>query len=113
MEHFFGYLALAALCAAAVFSSFPLWRSATLSPDAIQRRVWWTCCAVATVSLFLSQVPEWGRAFFVSVMAGMTLVAIAGFRTNFLKINGRIYAAFHLNRRPDRPPALHAGDESE
>jgi len=35
---------------------------------------------------------------------------VAGFWTNFVKINARVYSAFHLNRRPDRPPAL--GDEA-
>ncbi|MCX2934961.1 hypothetical protein ORI20_32385 [Mycobacterium sp. CVI_P3] len=106
MQEIFGYSALVALAAAAIFSNFPLWKSATLSPDSIERRVWWTCCAAATVLMFLSQLPDWKSGLFVSIMAALTLVIIAGFWTNFLKINGRVYAAFHRNRRPDRPPAL-------
>lgn len=108
MQEVFGYLTLAALGAAAIFSSFPLWKSARLSPDSIERRVWWTCCAVATVSVFLSQWPQWGRALFGSIMVALALVAVAGRWTTFIKIKGRIYAA---SARPDRPPALASEDE--
>lgn len=110
MQEFFGYSTMAALGAAAIFSSFPLWKSVTLSPDSIERRVWWTCCAVATVSLFLSQLPDWGLGLFVSVMMAVALFFVAGLWTNFIKINGRVYGAFHSNH-PDRPPALAADDE--
>lgn len=105
MQEVFGYSAIAALGAAAVFSSFPLWKSAKLSPDSIQRRVWWSCCAAATVSVFFSQLPYWPGGLFAATMTALALIAIAGFRTNFIKINGRVYGAFSQDQ-PDRPPAL-------
>lgn len=108
MQAVFGYSALAALAAAAVFSSFPLWKSATLSPDSIERRAWWTCCAVATVLVLLSQLPAWGRGLALSVVTAVVLVIIAGRWTTFIKINGRIYSA---SIRPDRPPALAPVDD--
>jgi hypothetical protein len=105
VREYFSYVALAALGFAAIFSSFPLWKSATLSPDSIQRRVWWTACAVAAASLFLSQLPDWSSGLFMAIMLGIALFFVAGFWTNFIKINGRVYSAFQSNR-PDRPPAL-------
>ncbi|EHB55910.1 hypothetical protein MycrhDRAFT_3104 [Mycolicibacterium rhodesiae JS60] len=108
LQEIFGYSAMAALGAAAVFSSFPLWRSATLSPDSIKRRVWWTCCAIATVSVFLMQWPDWGRGLFASILLALALVAVAGRWTTFIKINGRVYGA---SSRPDRPPALAPVDD--
>ena len=112
MQHFFIYTALAALAAAAIFSSFPLWKSATLSPDAIERRVWWTCCAVAAVSLFFSQLPDWKSGLFMSIMTAVALFFVAGLWTNFVKINGRVYGAF-THGRPARPPALAALDDED
>ncbi|MCX2934957.1 hypothetical protein ORI20_32365 [Mycobacterium sp. CVI_P3] len=112
MQEIFGYSALVALAAAAIFSNFPLWKSATLSPDSIERRVWWTCCAVATASVFLSQTPQWGRALFASIMLALALVAVAGRWTNFIKIKGRVYGA-SSNGRPDRPPALARDDDRD
>ena len=88
-----------------------LWKSATLSPDSIQRRVWWTGCVTGTILLGLSQLPDWRSALFVSIGFTLALLAVALFWTNFVKINGRIYAAFHLQRRPDRPPALREDQE--
>jgi hypothetical protein len=108
VQQVFGYTAIGALGAAAIFSSFPLWKSTTLSPDSIERRVWWTCCGAATVSMFLLSWPEWGRGLFASIMTALALVAIAGRWTTFIKIRGRIYSA---SPRPDRPPALAADDE--
>jgi hypothetical protein len=108
MQQVFVYTTIAALGAAAIFSSFPLWRSATLSPDSIERRVWWTCCAVATVSAFVSQWPEWGQGLFASIMLALALAAVAGRWTTFIKINGRVYGA---SPRPDRPPALADEDD--
>ena len=108
MQEIFGYSALAALGAAAIFSSFPLWRSATLSPDSIQRRVWWTCCAIATVSALLWQLPNWGQGLFSSIMLAVALFFVAGRWTNFIKIHGRVYGA---SSRPDRPPVLASADD--
>lgn len=110
MQQVFGYSTIAALGAAAILSSFPLWKSATLSPDSIERRVWWTCCAIATVSAFAWQWPEWGQGLFASIMLALALVAVAGRWTTFIKIKGRIYAA---SIRPDRPPALAPADDPD
>ena len=113
MQQAIGYTAVAALACGTLLSSFPLWKSATLSPDSIERRVWWTGCAIAIPLMFLSQLPNWHGGLFVAIMASVTLVGIAFFWTNRIKINGRIYAAFSLNRRPDRPPALANDEEAE
>ncbi|MCX2934780.1 hypothetical protein ORI20_31430 [Mycobacterium sp. CVI_P3] len=111
MQHVFGWTALIAFAAGTILSMFPLWKSATLSPDSIKRRVWWTGCAIVTVSLFWSQLPYWQGGLFVSVMTALGLFAVAGFWANFIKINRRIYGAFAYDR-PDRPPTL-APQETE
>ncbi len=112
MQQLFGWIALVALAAGTTLSMFPLWKSATLSPDSIKRRVWWTGCAVTSISLFLSQLPYWQGGLFAAIMTAVALFFVAGFWTNFIKINGRVYGAFSHNR-PDRPPALAQVDEDQ
>ena len=90
---------------------FPLWKSANLSPDAIERRVYWTGSSIGAALLFVSRFPDWRQGLFVSVAAAVALLAIAFNWTNHIKINGRIYSAFNNNRRPDRPPALAPVDD--
>lgn len=111
MQMILGYAGLAAIAGGLTLSMFPLWKSATLSPDSIERRVWWTGCVTGTILLGLSQLPDWRSALFVSIGLALALLAVALFWTNFVKINGRIFAAFHLQRRPDRPPALRRSDD--
>jgi hypothetical protein len=103
---------MGALGAVAIFSSFPLWKSATLSPDSIERRVWWTGCAAAAVLMFVAQLPDWKSGLFVSIMTAVALFFVAGLWTNFIKINGRVYGAFNHNR-PDRQPALAPAEDEE
>ncbi|WP_163696969.1 hypothetical protein [Mycolicibacterium sarraceniae] len=112
MQQTLAYAAIGALGVGAIFSSFPLWKSATLSPDSVERRVWWTCCAATAVLLFFSQLPDWRSGLFVSIMTAVALFFVAGFWTNFVKINGRVYGAFSQGR-PDRPPALAQSDGDE
>ncbi len=111
MHNTLGYTGLAAIIAGGILSMFPLWKSATLSPDSIERRVYWTGCAIGTPLLFLSQFPDWPRGLFFACGAAVALLAIAFQWTNHIKINGRIYSAFNNNRRPDRPPALADEDD--
>lgn len=103
------WLALSGLVLGTVLSWFPLWKSATLSPDSIRRRVYWIGCGVAVLAMFLSAVPDWPSAVFASGATALALVVLAWRWTNHLKINGRVWAASAADRRPDRPPAL-AGD---
>ncbi|BBZ79337.1 hypothetical protein MANY_46740 [Mycolicibacterium anyangense] len=63
--------------------------------------------------MFLSQLPNWRGGLFVAIMASVTLCGIAFFWTNRIKIHGRIYAAFAINRRADRPPALADDQDAE
>jgi hypothetical protein len=112
MQQTLMYAAMGAIGVGTIFSTFPLWKSATLSPDSIERRVWWTGCAAAVVLLFFSQLPEWRSGLFVSIMTAVALFFVAGLWTNFIKINGRVYGAFSHNR-PDRPPALAELDDDE
>ncbi|WP_445167171.1 hypothetical protein ACTXG7_25685 [Mycolicibacterium sp. Dal123E01] len=111
MQHAFSYTGLAAIIAGGILSMFPLWKSATLSPDSIERRVYWTGCAVGTPLLFLSQLPAWPQGLFFAIGTAVALLAIAFQWTNHIKINGRIYSVFNNNRRPDRPPALAPVDD--
>jgi hypothetical protein len=85
---------------------FPLWKSARLSPDSIQRRVYWTCTAAAAVLCLLAELPDWRAALFVSIGVTLALFAVALNWTSHVKIGGRIYAMFPNLRRPDRRPAL-------
>jgi len=105
------YLGLAAIVAGGILSMFPLWKSATLSPDSIERRVYWAGCAIGAPLMFFSQFPNWPRGLFLSVGTAVALLAIAFNWTNHIKISGRVYSAFNNNRRPDRPPALAPDDE--
>ncbi len=84
----------------------PPWRSATLSPDSIQRRIYWVGNALAIGLLSATQIPEWRNLLFF--VPAMTLwFAFVAFKwTNHIKINGRVYAMDASDRRPDRPPAL-------
>ncbi len=99
-------LGLVSLALGTVLSLSPLWKSATLSPDSIQRRMFWTGSALAVVLFFLASLPNWPSGLFVSVATAVAIVAIAFKSTNHIKINGRIYAMPPSKRAPDRPPAL-------
>ncbi|MET0900704.1 MAG: hypothetical protein ABWY45_22550 [Mycobacterium sp.] len=101
---------LTALVIGAVGGSVPLWKSATLSPDSVERLVYWSCSAVVVVLGSVSQLPYWQGAFFVGGCSAIALAGIAFYWTNHVKIGGRVYAAFEHNRRPDRPPALSSED---
>jgi hypothetical protein len=46
----------------AIGGMFPLWKSATLSPDSIQRRVYWAGCGAGVLVLFLAQLPDLRRS---------------------------------------------------
>ena len=85
---------------------FPLWRSATLSPDSIRRRTYWTAYGLSLVLMFIAALPDWRGGIFLTTAIGLCLVANALHRTNHFKIRGRIYAASPNLRTPDRPPAL-------
>lgn len=104
------WIALSIIGLATIGSMFPLWRSATLSPDSIERRVYWTGCVVGVALLFVSQLPDWRSASFLAVATGLGLVVIALKWTNHVKVGGRVYASSISNRRPDRPPALRTDD---
>ncbi|AQA03654.1 hypothetical protein BVC93_15900 [Mycobacterium sp. MS1601] len=97
---------VAVMAVGSVGGFYPLWKSANLSPDAIQRRVYWSACPVVAVLFFLSQLPDWRSGLFFGLGSALALVAIAFNWTGHIKIRGRIYAAFPDDRRPDRPPAL-------
>ena len=105
------WVALTALVIGAVGGSVPLWKSATLSPDSIERRVYWPCSAVVVIVGFVAQLPYWPGALFVGGCSALALTCIAFYWTNHIKIDGRVFAAFAHNRRPDRPPALSREDQ--
>ncbi|MGB3483798.1 MAG: hypothetical protein WBB07_16485 [Mycobacterium sp.] len=106
MSDGFFYAGVCVLCAAIVCSLFPLWRSATLSPDSIERRVYWSGSALAVLLIFMSQLPGWRAGLFVSGGVLLAVLAIAVNWTSHLKINGKVYALAASRRGPDRPPAL-------
>lgn len=105
------WLGVAAMGVGTAGGFYPLWKSAALSPDSIQRRVYWSGAALAVVLFFLSQWPDIRSGLFFGLGSALALIAIAFNWTSHIKIRGRILAAFPSDRRPDRPPAL--GDDSE
>lgn len=107
-----GQSGIAAMILGGICGMFPLWKSASLSPDSIQRRCYWTGFAAAVVLFFAAFLPDLKSALFVSVAAAIGMVSIAAMWTNHIKINGRVYAASAGNRRPDRPPALAGNDDT-
>ncbi|ORA03033.1 hypothetical protein BST17_20830 [Mycolicibacterium bacteremicum] len=50
---------------------------------------------------------RWPSNLFLTFVCAATLIAIAFFRTSHITIDGRIWAAYAVLRRPDPPPALH------
>ncbi|MHC9292571.1 hypothetical protein ACRCUN_08875 [Mycobacterium sp. LTG2003] len=106
-----GKAAIAAIFIAIAASWFPFWKSRTLSPASVQRRVYWTSCAVAAVLIFSAALPNWQSGLFVA--GGMTaiLVVIAFAYSPMIKIGGTIYAFQPVHRKPDPPPALAPRDD--
>lgn len=84
----------------------PLWKSSTLSPESIKRRVYWVSVSMAAVMFFLSQLPDWRSGLILGIGMALGLVAIAFKWTGHIKLGGRVYSAFPNLRRPDRPPVL-------
>ncbi|TGD88999.1 hypothetical protein BayCH28_06350 [Mycolicibacterium sp. CH28] len=108
----FMWLALGAIAIGIIGSTHAPFKSRTRSPDSIERWFYWTGCVTACIFVFMSQWPDVARALFGAIGGGLALVAIAFLRTNHLKVGGRVYAAFDIFRRPDRPPVL-GSDESQ
>jgi hypothetical protein len=107
----FLWLAFGAIAIGVFGSTRAPFKSRTMSPDSIERWFYWTGCVIACVLVFISQWPNVTRGLFGAIAGGIALVAIAFLRTNHLKVGGRIYAAFDIFRRPDRPPALAPADD--
>jgi hypothetical protein len=57
-----------------ITSIFPLYKTATLSPDAIQRRTYWTSCALGAALLYIALLPDWRFALFVSAAVSAVVV---------------------------------------
>jgi hypothetical protein len=89
---------------------FPVWKSAMLSPESIQRRVFWVGSALGLLALFLSLLPDLSAALFGSSAMALGIIGVAFTWTGHIKIAGRIYAALPSNREPDNPPALSYND---
>lgn len=102
-----GKTALAILMGGGLLSMFPLWKSATLSPESIMRRVYWTTAAVGLPLVFCSQLPYWAPASLLTILTAMGWLALA-LRAGHIKIDGQVYA---MHTRPDRPPALRDEDD--
>lgn len=102
---------LVVILAGGLLSMFPLWKSATLSPDSIERRTYWTGAAVGLFLMFIACIPNWKLAIGSVLLIGIGLISIALTWTNHLKINGRVYAMNSSNGKPDRPPTLAKDDE--
>ena len=99
-----GDLTLVSLALAGVSGMLPLWRSRTLSPDAIKRRTYWASTVLTMVFSFLAEWPHWPLSLAISITLGLTLVALAGRYTRHIKIRGRVYGMPGANV-PDRPPS--------
>ena len=91
---------------ATVFGWVPLWKSSTLSPDSIQRRVFWTGMAGSLPLVFLAMLPDVRGAIFVVTCSALVIVMIALRWTRHVKIGQRIYGATSERHCPDRPPVL-------
>jgi len=102
---------LAIAAAGGVLSMFPLWKSATLSPDSIERRTYWTGLIVGLVLMFIACIPDWTLAVISVLVIGVAFVSVALRWTNHFKVNGRVYAMNSSNGKPDRPPALAKTDD--
>jgi hypothetical protein len=92
------------LALAVTSAFFPLWRSRSLSPDVIMRRLFWTGTVVTMVFSFLAIWPDWKVGLFASLSLGLFLLVAAVRYTSHLRFRGRIYGHPH-NRGPDRPPS--------
>lgn len=106
-----GWFAILLIGLAGVSALFPLWKSAHLSPESIQRRGYWTCSALCSGMMFLSQWPDWRSGLFGGICIALGLIAVAFTWTSLIKIRGRVYTGNPSLRSPDRPPAL--GDDGD
>ena len=105
------WIAMGWLAVAIVGSWLPLWKSAVLSPDSIQRRVYWTGSAGFVLTVFVSELPNWRGGLFGAACFGLWMVILALKWGGHLKINGRKFAISARDRRPDRPPVLSSDDQ--
>lgn len=90
----------------------PFWRSRTLSPASVQRRVFWTGAVTGVALMFVSQLPEWRSSVFGALAATCALLLMAYRFTPLIKIRGRVYEYMRDPRKPDPPPALASADDS-
>jgi hypothetical protein len=97
-------VALVGLVLAGPLSLFPLWRSATLSPDSMKRRIFWTGTAIASVSMFPAVWPNWKLGVATSILVALAMTSIAARFTRHIKIRGKVYGVQH-NDGPDRRPS--------
>lgn len=104
--------AVSIVCAAVCFaigivgSVVPAFKSRKLSPASIQRRFYWAGCVSALALLFAASLNKWPSNLFLIFVCATVAISIAFFRTSHIKINGRVWAAYAVLRRPDPPPAL-------
>lgn len=103
-----GRVGIGVMLLGGLFGMFPLWKSARLSPDSIQRRSYWTGCIIAAVLFFVSTLPDWEEGLLVSIAMAVAMFTVALMWTKHVKINGRIISG---SREPDRPPALRDGPD--
>ncbi|MEO3758721.1 hypothetical protein ABGB19_10615 [Mycobacterium sp. B14F4] len=100
------FVGLVTMILGVVGGMFPLWKSATLSPASIQRRVYWSSCIAGIALMFISQIPQWRSAVLIAGAMSAGVIVIAFGNTSHIKIRGKVYAAYRTLRKPDPPPAL-------
>lgn len=80
--------------------------TATMPKRAVKRRIYWTGTVVGVILVFLGGLPDLQSAVAFAAAAAILMTGSAYFRTPYLKIGGKIYAAYEPNRAPDPPPGV-------
>lgn len=111
IDNWLGKAAIASIVVAIAASWFPFWKSATLSPASIQRRVYWSCTGATALLAFCAALPDWPEGLFVAGAMTMFLVVTAFAYSPMIKIGGKTFAFREYDREPDPPPALAEDDD--
>lgn len=105
-----GFAGLALIAVGGVGGMIP-WKSRTLSPACIGRRVYWAGCIAGVGLLFASQLPDWRSGLLGAFAAALVLLLITYRFTSHIKLGGRVHQYMRDPHQPDPPPVLARRDE--
>lgn len=80
---------------------------------ASQRRIYWSCTGLASISGFVAGYPDWQRAVGLSALAVIGLTVVAYAYTPYIKIGGKIRSLGLQTPDPEDVPAEPHADQQD